>query len=286
MESSNIVVWQGQGNFKVWHARFIARLHTKGLEAALVPEEARTTVAIERAHEKANITARAELTAWLDDIHVERYLEDPDVLHVLADMKATAIKVGELAQSRHLSNLLSLSLKPNESIRDYTLRTRKLVADYRAADGQISDDEILMRYKQGIRGDQWLVAKQLLHQEPVQTLSSVEQFFIAMENVQEGTRINSYSYTNGDHEANAINAKPRARALQVECYNCGEKGHRSKQCPYASAAPRFAAGGRATKSIKYQCENCKRTGHTMERCWAKGGGMEGQGPRARQSNPN
>jgi hypothetical protein len=33
-----------------------------------------------------------------------------------------------------------------------------------------------------------------------------------------------------------------------------------------------------------KCTNCKKNGHTMDRCWAKGGGMEGKGPRRRGVN--
>ncbi len=29
---------------------------------------------------------------------------------------------------------------------------------------------------------------------------------------------------------------------------------------------------------KLKCTNCKKKGHTVDRCWAKGGGAEGQGP--------
>ena len=30
------------------------------------------------------------------------------------------------------------------------------------------------------------------------------------------------------------------------------------------------------------CTNCKRKGHLIEKCWAKGGGKEGQGPKQRK----
>jgi hypothetical protein len=30
---------------------------------------------------------------------------------------------------------------------------------------------------------------------------------------------------------------------------------------------------------KPKCQNCKKTGHTIEKCWAPGGGAEGQGPK-------
>ena len=34
-----------------------------------------------------------------------------------------------------------------------------------------------------------------------------------------------------------------------------------------------------------ECYNCKKKGHLLKDCWAKGGGMEGKGPRGRKG-PN
>ena len=34
------------------------------------------------------------------------------------------------------------------------------------------------------------------------------------------------------------------------------------------------------------CTNCRKRGHTHDKCWAKGGGMEGQGPRYFRRNQN
>jgi hypothetical protein len=37
------------------------------------------------------------------------------------------------------------------------------------------------------------------------------------------------------------------------------------------------------KPNKNKCTNCKKKGHTKEKCWAKGGGKEGQGPKQSQN---
>jgi gag-polypeptide of LTR copia-type len=37
-----------------------------------------------------------------------------------------------------------------------------------------------------------------------------------------------------------------------------------------------------TSAMKPKCDNCAKRGHTRDRCWAKGGGQEGKGPK---SNP-
>jgi hypothetical protein len=33
------------------------------------------------------------------------------------------------------------------------------------------------------------------------------------------------------------------------------------------------------KNLNLLCTNCHKKGHTVDRCWAKGGGQEGKGPK-------
>ena len=42
------------------------------------------------------------------------------------------------------------------------------------------------------------------------------------------------------------------------------------------------AKGKRNENVDRECYNCKKKGHLSKDCWAKGGGMEGKGPRGRK----
>src|SRR5271168_2077514 len=47
----------------------------------------------------------------------------------------------------------------------------------------------------------------------------------------------------------------------------------------SSTSEKSKGKGKGKDKSKIKCENCKKKGHTKEKCYAKGGGCEGQGPR-------
>src|SRR5271168_4077699 len=65
-----------------------------------------------------------------------------------------------------------------------------------------------------------------------------------------------------------------------------DEDQRRKGRSGGSGETTLQAKGKEKKDKKKDCEcyNCKKRGHMAKDCWAKGGGMEGKGPKGRKGS--
>ena len=81
--------------------------------------------------------------------------------------------------------------------------------------------------------------------------------------------------------SNDLDTKTISAQILAEEQRQREAGESNQSALYTRAGKPGKSKAATPKKgdAKPKCQNCKKTGHTIEKCWAPGGGAEGQGPK-------
>ena len=79
-----------------------------------------------------------------------------------------------------------------------------------------------------------------------------------------GGKVNGFNEASG--EVSLFSGDKNEKKRDVICFTCGEKGHKSFECPNKDSSDKKSSR-KGKSSVK--CENCGKTGHKTKDCWLK-----------------
>ena len=121
------------------------------------------------------------------------------------------------------TELTSLEMREGESTTDYILRAEKAATALKAADEVISDGLLVAMALKGLPSAYKTFATLVTQRERQMTFS---EFKTALRNHEETEKSCNRTPDNGESD----NVMATKQGFQGNCFKCGKKGHKSKDC--------------------------------------------------------
>ena len=237
------LIFAGDENkYELWEVKFLGYARLQKLYNVFVP------AADEREAPTAakNAEAFAELVQCLDDRSLALVIREArdDGRRALQVLREHYQGKGKPRIIALYTELTSLEMREGESTTDYILRAEKAATALKAADEVISDGLLVAMALKGLPSGYKTFATVVTQKETQMTFS---EFKTALRNHEETEKSCNRAPNNDESD----NVMATWQGFQGNCFKCGKKGHRSKDC--------------YSKEKKW-CHKCKNSTHSTRDC--------------------